>query len=138
MNIKLPHLSFQIAPEGTYVVKITGATYDETWGNVIVDFISGKNEKIRYTYRLMNKDGSPNEVNMKMLSYLMRNATGDFDSDELDTDAMIGKYVLADISHYTSPTNGRTYVNVKNTRPTIGFEPIEVQEETPFDTSLLD
>lgn len=112
---------FQLIPEGKDVLlRVDKVEYDETFftdqvANVEVDFVSVNGASTKQRYNLAH------EIGGKIFTLMIKFAFNDFTIQEGDdikgyVDNLVGKFLLADITHEESgmnETTGKPYINVR-------------------------
>lgn len=95
---------FTVIPEGEYVFKITGVTYDEKWGRLEIKLTTykGLTHTERYTLKDANTD-EPNESALNAFSFFAKTALNDFTIPDVDPDELVGHYIRATVEHNKVP-----------------------------------
>lgn len=118
--------NFTVIPEGTYVFRITNATYDEKFGKVAVSLETANGKKHTEFFRLLDKNGNPNDGAYSAFSMLAVTAMQDRELQNVDPSELIGRYFEATVVHdkqpsTSDPTKTVTFVRLNDKKVANGF-----------------
>lgn len=118
---------FTLIPEGNYVFRIYGATYDEDFGKIEVKMVNAAG--MTHTERFSIKDNNDelNEKALNAFSYFAKTAMGDYGMEDIDPAELIDHYIRADVVHTQLPSNKDpnktvTFANLGDKEPADGFD----------------
>lgn len=140
---RIPMVSgFVLIPEGSYVFRITGAKYDETFGKLEVYMETQKGLKHTERFSLMNKNGEPNERALAAFSFFAKTALQDYRMNSIDHTDLVGHYIKAQVVHTTmpstkDPSKTSTFANLGDKWPANGFEEMGPTPVKPVDLNAL-
>ena len=128
--------AFQRIPEGTYIFKCERVEFDSTYGVLKLHLVTADGHKHIDQYNLLNANNEVNEIAQMSFSVTARALMMSPDIMDVDTDALVGKYMKATVSHVVKPnrndpTKTVTFVQLKDKMSANGFE------SKPFDVNAL-
>jgi hypothetical protein len=99
--IQLTAGGFSLIPEGIHVFQIVGVNEDnyKDFGDLIFTLKTKDGKTHLERFRLLGSDGLPNDGAMRAFSYFAHTAMNDFDIPEIDTSALVGRYIKAEVVH---------------------------------------
>lgn len=110
-KMKLAESGFTLIPEGVTtfkVMEVDDSKYDD-FGKLIVKLQTAKGEKHNEQFTLTKNNGELNEGALKAWSYFARTCLNNFSADEIDTQDIVGCYIMATVKHekYTATKGER-------------------------------
>lgn len=127
-TIKIPAgTGFSLIPEGKHVFRIYDVEYDADFGKVVLHLVTAKGQKMKETYRLLDKQGNTVSGACNAFAYLAHVALHDFSVDEIDHKDLIGCYIGAEVKHTVADSTKNegekvTFQNLGNKFQADGFE----------------
>ena len=100
-KMKLSESSFSMIPEGSTIFKVMevdDSKYDD-FGKLAVKLQTAKGETHTETFTLIKPNGDLNEGALKAWSYFARVCLNNFQADEIDTQDIVGCYIMATVKH---------------------------------------
>lgn len=96
---------FTLIPEGTYVFRVYGATYDEEFGKIEVKLVNAQG--MTHTERFSIKDNNDelNEKALNAFSYFAKTVMGDYTLEDIDPSELIDHFICAEVVHTKLPSN---------------------------------
>mgnify|MGYP006873263752 CR=1 FL=1 len=125
---------FMVIPEGEYVFRIYDAKYDEEFGRITVKMVTAKGMTHTERFSIKTADGF-NEGALNAFSYFARTATQDYESDDIDPEQLINRYIKAVVEHNIVPSNKEEGKTVTFARLGDKF-PANEFDETPVPRAL--
>lgn len=118
---------FQLIPEGTHVLKITKAEYDEDFGKLTFTLENVNGLSCQERFSLLKQDNTPNEKALGAFSFFAKTAMNDYDLADVDPVELVGRYIRAEVIHKKEPSNKdpnkmMTFVNLGDKSPADGFD----------------
>ena len=95
---------FALIPEGTHVFRIYDIYHNEEFGRIEVKMVTASGMTHTERFTIKNRDETPNEGALKAFSFFARTATGDFASDDIEVEDLIGHYIRAEVIHNKVPS----------------------------------
>lgn len=126
--------SFSLIPEGRYVMQVTNAKYDETFGKIIVTLATEKGQTHDERFNIISKTGELNEKALSVFSSFANTILQDYSEKEIETDELIGKYILCVVEHeeyMNKDDNLRTKAKLVEWYPANGFDDITPEKKEP-------
>lgn len=126
--------SFSLIPEGRYVMQVTDAKYDETFGKIVVTLATEKGQTHNERFNIISKTGELNEKALSVFSSFANTILQDYSEKEIETDELIGKYILCVVEHeeYTNKDDDlRTKAKIVERYPANGFNDITPEKKEP-------
>lgn len=119
---------FTIIPEGSYIFKIVNAIYDEKFGKLEIKLETNNGLKHTETYRLLDKNGNPNDGALAAFSVLATCALQDNTREDVDPAELIGRFFGATVAHDVQPSRDNpnktvTFVRLNDKTESDGFPP---------------
>ena len=119
---------FKNIPEGRTILKIVSVDEKPQFDKVEVKL---RNQE---GLTMLQKYDTSKEGGLNAYSFLARSAMDDFSLDEVEGDDLIGRFVEADVTHTVVESTKDedktfTFVNIKNLKPSVGFEDEDDDEE---------
>lgn len=118
---------FTLIPEGTYVFRVYGATYDEEFGKIEVKLVNAQG--MTHTERFSIKDNNDelNEKALNAFSYFAKTVMGDYTLEDIDPSELIDHFICAEVVHTKLPSNKDpnktvTFANLGNESPAEYFD----------------
>lgn len=97
--IHLVDNNYGLVPEGEHIFKITSVDYNEPFGKLNIAMQTAKGGKHTERYRFKRQDGSENTVALGIFSFFARTAMDNFELEDIDPEALVGKYIKGKIEH---------------------------------------
>lgn len=100
-KVTLSERKFKLIPEGTTtfkVVKVDDSKY-EKFGKLEVTLQTAKGETHIEKFTLLKTNGDLNEGALNSWSYFARTCLNNFQADEIDTQDIVGCYIVATVKH---------------------------------------
>ena len=113
--------------KGDHVFKIMTSVYDQEFGKLEVEMVTESGQKNTERFYLLRENGEVNEKVQMRLSFFMKAAVNDFDSEEIDTDDIVDCFIIGAVvptEKQSTKDPSKTYTNydISNFRPALGFE----------------
>jgi len=118
---------FQLIPEGTYVFRIYGATYDEDFGKIEVKLVTAQGLTHTERFTIKDKNDEFNERALNAFSYFAKTAMNDFSLEQIEPESLIDHYIRAEVVHTKTPSKKDpsktvTFANLGDKSPADGFD----------------
>ncbi len=126
-KIKLSAGGYTPISEGEHIFKIINTEYDEDFGKIEIEMITGGGRKHTEKFILLNNEGEINEKALNAFSFFAKTALNNFNLDEIDHEDLKGCYISATVTHYKVPSSkdpAKTMIfpNLSNYKAATGFE----------------
>lgn len=117
-KIKLSESTFSLIPEGTTIFKVMGVDDSkyEDFGKLEVKLQTAKGETHTEKFSLISKGGELNEGALKAWSYFARTCLNNYRADEIDTQDIVGCYIMATVKHEDFESNKEPGKMLKSVR----------------------
>ena len=118
---------FALIPEGTYVFRIYGATYDEEFGKIEIKLVNAAGMTHTERFSIKDKNDEMNEKALGAFSYFAKTAMNDFTLEDIDPEELIDHFICAEVVHTELPSNKDpnkmvTFVNLGDKSPAEYFD----------------
>ena len=90
---------YEALPEGFYKFKITDVKFDELKQRVTVELMTEQGDTHQEMFSFIKKDGLPNDGALWAFSNFAQVAMQDEHLKEVDTEALVGKFIQGTIKH---------------------------------------
>jgi hypothetical protein len=119
--IKKLQNKFPVLPEGEQLVCVK-EVIDKDYAKfekltIVVENAEGVSCSMNFNF--VKDDGTPNDGAEAAYTFMARALLHDANADEIDTDDLVGKFAIAEVTH-TTGRKGGTFANVKKWTPTDG------------------
>lgn len=136
-KVQLSERKFILIPEGTTtfkIVKVDDSKY-EKFGKLEVKMQTAKGETHIESFTLLKNNGDLNEGALKAWSYFARTCLNNFQADEIDTQDIVGCYIVATVKHesYEKKDGGEGTAVRLNDYSTASSFGEDSDEENPVD-----
>ena len=102
-KMKLAQSTFTLIPEGVHtfkIVEVDDSKYED-FGKISVKLQTAKGQSHAENFVLTKANGELNEGALKAWSYFARTCLNNYQTDEIDTQDIVGCYVTATVKHET-------------------------------------
>ena len=118
---------FTLIPEGTYVFRVYGATYDEEFGKIEVKLVNAAGMTHTERFSIKSKDDTFNEGAMNAFSYFAKTVMGDYALEDIDPAELVDHFVCAEVVHAKLPSSKDpnktvTFANLGDKSPATYFD----------------
>ena len=96
---------FALIPEGTHVLRIYEARYDEEFGKIEVKMVNAAGMTHTERFSIKDKNDELNERALNAFSYFAKNAMGDFSLEDIDPEELVDHFIRAEVIHRKNPSN---------------------------------
>lgn len=96
---------FTLIPEGTYVFRVYGATYDEEFGKIEVKLVNAAGMTHTERFSIKDKNDEMNEKALNAFSYFAKTVMGDYTLEDIDPAELVDHFICAEVVHTKLPSN---------------------------------
>ena len=112
---------FALIPEGTYVFRVYGASYDEEFGKIEIKLVNAAGMTHTERFSIKNNNDEINEKALNAFSYFAKTVMNNYELEDIDPEELVDHFICAEVVHTKAPstkdpTKTVTFVNLSGNK----------------------